>query len=191
MIPRLVVASKNPDKIAEIEEVLGSTGLVEEIVRGLVWEDVEETGVTLEENALLKAKAVVDTTGLPAVADDTGLEVEALGGAPGVHTARFAGSQASYQDNVTRMLVEMEGIEDRRARFRTVIALVFPDGVEVLAEGSVDGTITTARRGIAGFGYDPIFEVSGRTFAEMGVNEKNGLSHRARAIRALVSFMGL
>ena len=191
MIPRLVVASKNPDKIAEIEEVLGSTGLVEEIVRGLVWEDVEETGVTLEENALLKAKAVVDTTGLPAVADDTGLEVEALGGAPGVHTARFAGSQASYQDNVTRMLVEMEGIEDRRARFRTVVALVFPDGVEVLAEGSVDGTITTARRGIAGFGYDPIFEVSGRTFAEMGVNEKNKLSHRARAIRSVVSVMGL
>ena len=185
MIPRLAVASKNPDKIREIEEVLESVGLVDEIVRDLVWDDVEETGATLEENALLKARAVVEATGLPVIADDTGLEVEALGGEPGVRTSRFAGPDATYADNVARMLAEMEGVEKRGARFRTVVALVFPDGVEILSEGSVDGAITTTPRGSGGFGYDPIFEVNGRTLAEMGPGEKNKLSHRARAIRAL------
>lgn len=191
MIPRLAIASKNPDKIKEIEEVLSATGLVGEIVHGLRWDDVEETGATLEENALLKARAVVEATGLPVMADDTGLEVEALGGAPGVHTARYAGPAASYEDNVARMLSEMEGIRDRSARFRTVVALVFPDGVEVFADGSVDGAITTAQRGSRGFGYDPIFEVNGRTFAEMSGTEKNQLSHRARAIRAMASGLGV
>lgn len=185
MIPRLAVASKNPDKIREIEEVLESVGLVDEIVRDLVWDDVEETGATLEENALLKARAVVEATGLPVIADDTGLEVEALGGEPGVRTSRFAGPEATYADNVARMLAEMEGVEKRGARFRTVVALVFPDGVEILSEGSVDGAITTTPRGRGGFGYDPIFEVDGTTLAEMGTDQKNELSHRARAIRAL------
>lgn len=190
MIPRLAIASKNPDKIKEIEEVLGATGLVGEIVQGLRWDDVEENGATLEENALLKARAVAEATGLPVMADDTGLEVEALGGAPGVHTARFAGPEATYADNVARMLREMEGIGDRRARFRTVVALVLPDGVEVVADGSVDGAITTTPRGSGGFGYDPIFEVNGRTLAEMPGTEKNQLSHRARAIRTLASGLG-
>jgi len=185
VIPRLAVASKNPDKIREIEEVLESVGLVDEIVRDLVWDDVEETGATLEENALLKARAVVEATGLPVIADDTGLEVEALGGEPGVRTSRFAGPEATYADNVARMLAEMEGVEKRGARFRTVVALVFPDGVEILSEGSVDGAITTTPRGRGGFGYDPIFEVDGTTLAEMGTDQKNELSHRARAIRAL------
>ena len=190
MIPRLAIASKNPDKIKEIEEVLGATGLVGEIVQGLRWDDVEENGATLEENALLKARAVAEATGLPVMADDTGLEVEALGGAPGVHTARFAGPEATYADNVARMLREMEGIGDRRARFRTVVAMVFPDGVEVVADGSVDGAITTTPRGSGGFGYDPIFEVNGRTLAEMPGTEKNQLSHRARAIRTMASGLG-
>lgn len=185
MIPRLVIASKNRDKLAEIEAVLLTTGLADEVVQGLDWDDVEETGATLEENALLKARAVTAATGLPSLADDTGLEVFALEGAPGVHTARFAGEDARYEDNVAKMLEVMSGHEDRSARFRTVVALVFPDGVEILAEGSVDGTITDEARGIDGFGYDPVFEVDGQTLAEMGIEDKNKLSHRARAIRAL------
>ena len=191
MIPRLAVASKNPDKIKEIEEVLAPIGLADEIVRGLDWPDVEETGETLEENALIKARAVVEATGLPAIADDTGLEVEALGGEPGVHTARFAGPHATYEENVARVLEVMEGVSDRMARFRTVVALVFPDGVEVVAEGSVEGVITRSRRGSDGFGYDPVFEVDGRTLAEMTAEEKNQLSHRARAIRGLGESLGL
>ena len=191
MIPRLAVASKNPDKIKEIEEVLASIGLADEIVRGLDWPDVEETGETLEENALIKARAVVEATGLPAIADDTGLEVEALGGEPGVHTARFAGPHATYDENVARVLEVMEGVSDRMARFRTVVALVFPDGVEVVSEGSVEGVITRSRRGSDGFGYDPVFEVEGRTLAEMTAEEKNRLSHRARAIRGLGESLGL
>lgn len=185
MIPRLVIASKNRDKIAEIEAVLAETGLTDEVVRGLDWDDVEETGATLEANALLKARAVTEATGLPSLADDTGLEVTALNGAPGVHTARFAGEGARYEDNVAKMLEVMRDQEDRSARFRTVVALVFPDGVEILAEGTVDGNITDEERGSDGFGYDPVFEVEGRTLAEMGMEEKNRLSHRARAVRAL------
>ena len=191
MISRLAVASKNPDKIKEMEEVLASIGLADEIVRGLDWPDVEETGETLEENALIKARAVVEATGLPAIADDTGLEVEALGGEPGVHTARFAGPHATYDENVARVLEVMEGVSDRMARFRTVVALVFPDGVEVVAEGSVEGVITRSRRGSDGFGYDPVFEVEGRTLAEMTAEEKNRLSHRARAICGLGESLGL
>lgn len=191
MIPRLVVASKNPDKIREIEQVLRPVGLADEIVRDLDWPDVDETGETLEENALLKAREVCEATGLPAVADDTGLEVHALDGAPGVRTARFAGPSATYDDNVVLMLERLEGVVDRAARFRTVVALVFPDGVEITADGWVDGVITTEPRGLEGFGYDPIFEVDGHTLAEMTASEKNELSHRARALRALVESLGL
>jgi len=191
VIPRLVVASKNPDKIAEMERVLAETNLTDEVVRGLDWPEVEETGGTLAENALLKARVVVEATGLPSLADDTGLEVEALDGAPGVHTARFAGDGARYEDNVAKLLQVIEGREDRAAQFRTVVALVFPDGVEVTAEGAVEGVITEAARGGTGFGYDPVFEVDGRTFAEMSLEEKNKVSHRARAIRALAGSLGL
>lgn len=190
MIPRLVVASKNPDKIAEIEEVLQRTNLAEEIVRGLDWPDVEETGSTLEENARLKGRVVAEATGLPVLADDTGLEVDALEGAPGVHTGRFAGPEARYEDNVAKLIEVMKGRTDRSARFRTVVALVFPDGVEIMAEGSVEGVITERARGERGFGYDPVFAVGGRTLAEMSLDEKNQLSHRARAIRALVEMVG-
>lgn len=190
MIPRLTIASKNPDKAGEIEAVLAETGLVGEIVTGLDWPDVEETGDTLEENALMKARAVAEATGLPSLADDTGLEVAALNGRPGVSTARYAGPGASYADNVAKLLTEMQGEEERSARFRTVVALVFPDGVEVTAEGYLDGVITNSARGSGGFGYDPIFEVEGRTLAEMSLAEKNELSHRARAVRTLVRALG-
>ena len=185
MIPRLVVASKNPDKVEEIEAVLGGSGVVGEVVRGLDWPEVDETGETLEENALLKARSVSEFVGLPAVADDTGLEVEALDGAPGVRTARFAGPDATYASNVERLLQLMEGVSHRRARFRTVVALVMPDGSELVAEGALSGVIADTPRGSGGFGYDPVFEVEGVTLSEMGAERKNSISHRALAITAL------
>lgn len=190
MIPRLVLATKNQDKLSEMEAVLVDTGLVGEVVRGLEWPDVDEVGATLEENAILKARAVVEATGLPAIADDTGLEVDALEGAPGVRSARFAGEDATYRDNVDLLLERLDGVEDRRARFRTVVALVLPDGSGISAEGSVEGFIATAPRGARGFGYDPVFEVDGRTFAEMSSAEKNQMSHRAMALRSLAAVLG-
>lgn len=191
MIPRMVIASKNEDKIVEIEAVLADAGLTNSVVRGLDWADVEETGATLEENALLKAQAVAEATGLPALGDDTGLEVDALEGRPGVHTARYAGEFASYADNVAKLLGELEGVTDRSAHFRTVVALAFPDGSEVVASGQIDGSIAEAPRGDRGFGYDPVFEIDGRTFSELSAEEKNDLSHRGRALRALITRLGI
>lgn len=191
MIPRLVVASKNPDKVSEIESILSDADLASEVVRGLDWPDVEESGATLEDNALLKAHAVVEAVGLPVIADDTGLEVHALDGAPGVHTGRFAGDDATYEDNVAKLLEVLGAETDRRATFRSVVALVFPDGVEIVAEGRLEGTITHEARGVSGFGYDPVFDIDGVTLAEMGVDAKNRQSHRARAIRSLVESLRL
>ena len=191
MIPRLLIATKNTVKREEMAAILVRLGVAAEVVTDVDWPDVEETGETLEENALLKARAAVEATGLPSLADDTGLEVEALGGAPGVHTARFAGPHATFDDNIDRLLRELDGVADRRARFRTVVALAFPDGDYVTAEGSIEGRIAEERRGDTGFGYDPVFEVGGRTFAEMSSEEKNLLSHRARALEALGRALGL
>jgi len=184
---RVVVASKNPDKIREVEAVLARMEHPWEIVRGLEWPDVDETEPTLEGNAVLKAVAVSEATGLPALADDTGLEVDALDGAPGVHSARFAGPEASYEANVDRLLGDMAGVEDRRARFRTAIALVVPGSEILIVDGVIEGTITTERRGDRGFGYDPVFAVGERTYGEMSDGEKNEISHRARALRALAA----
>ena len=184
-VTRLVVASQNPDKIREVEAVLARLDLGIDVVRGLAWPDVEETEPTLEGNALLKARAVHAHTGLASLADDTGLEVRALAGAPGVRTARYAGPNAGYDDNVAKLLRELGGSEDRRARFRTVVALVDDDGRELMAEGVLDGTITRERRGEGGFGYDPVFEIGGATLAELPAEQKNDISHRARALRAL------
>jgi len=184
-IDRLVVASKNQDKVREMEAVLLGLGLVGEIVTDLRWPDVEETESTLEGNALLKARAVAAATGLPALADDTGLEVDALGGAPGVRSARYAGESASYADNVRALLDRLSGERHRSARFRTVLALVIPDGHEIVAEGVLEGTIIDEPRGDSGFGYDPVFDVDGRTLAELDAGEKNAISHRGRALRAL------
>jgi len=179
----VVVASQNPDKIAEMEEVLLDLGIV--IVRGHVWPEVEETESTLEGNALLKARAVSAHTGLPAIGDDTGLEVDALGGAPGVRTARYAGAQATYSENVDKLLAELTGHDRRTARFRSAVACVTPEGDEVVVEGVLEGEIATERMGVAGFGYDPVFVVDGRTLAQMEPAEKNAISHRGRALRAL------
>lgn len=188
-LERLVVASKNPDKIAEVESVLTGLGVVGEIVRGQEWPDVEETEPTLEGNALLKATTVAEATGFPSLADDTGLEVDALGGEPGVRSARYAGPDATYEDNVRKLLGELEGHPARSARFRTVIALVVPDGKTWTAQGAVEGRIATAPRGAFGFGYDPVFEVDGRTLGEMPSEEKEAISHRAHAIRALARLL--
>ena len=186
---RLVLATANPDKVAEIAVILGAG--VELAPRPDSVPDVVEDADTLEGNARLKAVAIVEATGEPAVADDTGLEVDALGGAPGVYSARFAGEDATYADNVAKMLDSLAGHPDpaeRTARFRTVALVRFPDGGEVIAEGVVDGTMATEARGDAGFGYDPLFipaEGDGRTFAEMTPDEKHAVSHRGRAFRAL------
>lgn len=183
---RLVVATKNPDKAAEVRAILHRVLPGVELVIGLDWNDVAETGTTLEENAILKARAVAAATGLPTLADDTGLEVAALGGLPGVRTARFAGEGAGYAANRRALLAALKGVDDRRARFRTVVALAAGDEV-VTAVGEVSGVITEAERGAGGFGYDPVFAVSGQTMAELGVDAKNRLSHRARAIEALAA----
>ena len=187
VIRRAVVASKNADKITEMESLLVADGVLGEVVRGLDWPEVVEDAATLEGNARLKARQVAKTTGLAAIADDTGLEVEVLGGAPGVHTARFSGPDATYESNVATLLAALEGVGERAARFRTVVVAVLPDGREVVAEGELRGEITAYPRGLGGFGYDPVFAVGGRTLAEMGVGEKNRISHRARAIRALAN----
>jgi XTP/dITP diphosphohydrolase len=188
---KLVLATANPDKAREITDVLRDAGLpIELLPRPADVDEVEETGATLEENARLKAVALCDATGLPALADDTGLAVDALGGAPGVRSARFAGDDVTYADNVAKLLEVLREVpaEARQARFATVAIARFPDGREVAAIGSVEGTIATEARGDGGFGYDPVFtpdEGDGRTFAEMSAAEKHRVSHRGRAFRTL------
>jgi XTP/dITP diphosphohydrolase len=154
--------------------------------------DVEETGTTLEENARIKARGVGVALGMPAVADDTGLEIDALGGAPGVRAARYAGENATYADNVAKALDALGDVAGlrRSARFATVVVARSPDGGEIVVRGEVEGLIATQPRGDGGFGYDSIFEPiegDGRTFAEMSPAEKHALSHRGRALRALVA----
>ena len=185
----LVLATHNPDKQAEMNAVLSDLGLD---VIGLDQypeiDDIPENGTTLLENALIKARAVHLKTGFPALADDTGLEVDALHGAPGVYSARFAGEDATYQDNVKKLLSVMAGVsrQNRTARFRTVVALIDSD-TELWTEGIIEGLITRDQRGAGGFGYDPIFEAAdtGKTFSEMSAKQKNEISHRARALQKM------
>ena len=182
---RAVCASANPHKVAEIFELMG--GVIDLLPRPEGLADVVEDADTLVGNARLKAVAVCNATGLPALADDTGLEVDVLNGAPGVRTARFAGEQATDADNRAKMLRELSG-KTRSCRFRTVALLRFPDGREVIAEGVCEGTIADSEIGERGFGYDPLFiarDGDGRTFAQMTVDEKHELSHRGKAFRAL------
>ena len=184
---KFVLASANPDKAREMRHVLEEIGF-DLLERPADVPDVEENGKTLEDNARLKAQALAEATGLPAIADDTGLEVDALGRAPGVRSARYAGDDATYADNVEKLLDEMERHKDRRARFRSVTIARWPDGREVVAEGLVMGRIATEPVGDGGFGYDPVFlpdEGDGKTFAEMEATEKHAISHRGRSLRAL------
>jgi XTP/dITP diphosphohydrolase len=192
---RVVVASANPDKVAEIvalvTQVAGDRVVL--VPRPEWVDEVEETGETLEENARLKALALVEATGQAAMADDTGLEVDALGGAPGVYSARYSGAHATYDTNVAKLVAELDAAgahtrNARRARFRTVALVAFPGGREVVAHGVVDGVIAPEPRGTGGFGYDPVFVPDGgdgRTYAELTPTEKNAVSHRGRAFRAL------
>ena len=189
---RLVCASANPDKVSEINEILASCGVVLE-PRPATVPDVEEDAETLEGNARLKAVAIATATGSAALADDTGLEVDALDGAPGVRSARYAGEPSDSLANIEKLLNELELAgantpQERRARFRTVVLVRWPDGSETIAEGVVSGVIASALRGNGGFGYDPVFvpdDGDGRTFAEMNSSEKHVISHRGRALRAL------
>ena len=188
MTLRCVLATANPDKAIEISRIFAARGDVELLARPAEVGEIAETGDTLHENARLKALALTEATGEIAIADDTGLEVEALGGAPGVYSARYAGDDASYADNCAKLLAELGTNTERAARFTTVAYAAFPDGLEVAALGEVVGSISLDERGTAGFGYDSVFvpdEGDGRTFAEMSADEKHAISHRGRAFRAL------
>jgi XTP/dITP diphosphohydrolase len=200
----LVLATANAGKAAEISSIF-SEALGDRVVllpRPPDVPDVDETGLTLEDNARLKAQAIALATGLPAVADDTGLEVLALGGAPGVHSARYAGPDATPHDNIVKMLATLASVApaERGARFRTVALVSWPSGRELVASGSVDGAIALAEQGDGGFGYDPIFvpgladggdpaDGDGRTFAQLTSAEKNAISHRGGAFRALATLL--
>ena len=188
---QVVLASANPKKGAEIRQILG--GVFELVPRPNHVPDVVEDADTFEGNARLKAVALVAATGLAALADDSGLVVDAIGGDPGVHSARYAGEHATDDENVTKLLETLAGHCDpteRAARFRAVVILRNPDGTETVAEGTVEGTIATEPRGASGFGYDPVFipnDGDGRTFAEMEPAEKHSISHRGRALATLLS----
>ena len=187
-LSQIVMASANPDKVAEIALLMRD--VVEILPRPSDVPDVVEDAETLEGNARLKAVAIASATSMPAIADDTGLEIDHLDGAPGVHTARFAGENASYADNVSKTLAVLRGVTDpdRTARFRTVALLRHPDGSELVAHGVVEGRIAIRAAGAGGFGYDPIFipdDTRNLTFAQMDTVEKHAISHRGRAFRAL------
>lgn len=184
---QLVCASANPDKVAEMSVLLA--GIVDLLPRPPEVPDVVEDADTLIGNARLKAVAIVDATALPAVADDTGLEVAALAGDPGVRTGRYAGEGCSYADNRRKMLAELDGVADRRAAFKTVALVRWPDGRELAVEGICAGMIATAEHGDGGFGYDSIFvpsEGGGATFSQLDAAAKHAISHRGRAFRSLL-----
>lgn len=187
MSARLVLATRNAGKIAELGRIL--RGLDVELLSASDVEvpDVEETGETFQANALLKARASARACGLPCVSDDSGLVVDALGGEPGVRSARYAGRHGDDEANLRLVLERMDGVADRSARFVCVAALVLPDGRERVATGVLEGVLTSAPRGDHGFGYDPIFLPVGesRTTAEMPGEDKDAISHRGRAFRAL------
>jgi XTP/dITP diphosphohydrolase len=188
VLPQLVCASANPDKVAEIEAILRD--VVDLLPRPAGIPDVVEDADTLEGNARLKATAICEATGLPAVADDTGLEVLALGGAPGVHSARYAGEGCSYADNRIKLLRELSATTDRRAAFRTCVLVRWPDGRELCVDGVCSGVISRTERGQRGFGYDALFvpdDGDGRSFAEMTEADKHAISHRGRAFRNLLA----
>jgi XTP/dITP diphosphohydrolase len=186
----LVFASGNENKVAEVEYKMGGSFKLKGLKSIGCLEEIPETGDTLEENARMKARYVWEKYGVNCFADDTGLEVEALGGAPGVLSARYAGPQRNTNDNMSLLLANLRDKPNRRARFRTVICLI-ENGVEQLFEGKVTGSIIEEGRGLEGFGYDPIFLPDGfeTTFAEMNMEEKNTISHRGRAISALAEYL--
>lgn len=192
---KIVFATNNSHKIDEVRQILGQEVQLLSLADIGCHVDIPETASTIEGNAVMKAKFVYDHYGFDCFADDTGLEVDALGGAPGVHTARYAeGVGHDAEANTRKLLKELSGVKNRRARFKTVIALVTKAGGHSFArafEGIVNGIITTEKRGDKGFGYDPVFQPDGydKTFAELGVEVKNQISHRARAVKKLAEYL--
>ncbi|MCD5409013.1 RdgB/HAM1 family non-canonical purine NTP pyrophosphatase [Candidatus Bipolaricaulota bacterium] len=185
---KVLIGTRNPHKLEEIRRILGDIPGIEWLTfREHPFPEVEETGTTLEENARLKAVSTAQATGLPTLAEDSGLEVAALGGAPGVLSSRFAGVEKDYRANNEKLLELLSGEENRRARFRAVAALALPDGRSWLTEGILEGEIATSPRGAHGFGYDPLFIPVGetRTLAELSPEEKDRISHRRRALERL------
>lgn len=188
---KVIIASQNKGKISEIREILAKYGIdsVSRDDAGIPDFEIEETGETFEENSLIKAKAISDIVHLPTIADDSGLEVDALCGRPGVYSARYSGIGCSMQDNRDKLLREMKKVPEgeRGARFVTVITLLYPDGSKIVARGECKGSISTAERGNNGFGYDSLFIPDGwdKTFGEVDRDVKNLVSHRGRALRKL------
>lgn len=187
---KLIFATHNPNKLSELRQLLEDRQVVGLSELGFD-QEIAETGSTLEENALIKARAIYQHFGAACLADDTGLEVDALQGAPGVFSARYAGPEARDEENVEKLLKAIPAGADRKARFRTVMAYINQQGQEQLFHGEVEGKITAMPHGEGGFGYDPIFQPMGyhKTFAEMTAADKNALSHRGRAVHSFVDFM--
>ena len=186
----IVFATNNANKAAEIRPVLPPHIFIKSLKEAGIQEDIPEPFETIEENATAKSRFLKDKYGLDGMAEDTGLEVDALGGAPGVRSARYADGEQGYTDNIDKLLKKMEGCKNRAARFKTVISLVL-DGREYCFEGICNGQIIEERRGNMGFGYDPVFVPNGssKTFAEMSLEEKNEFSHRKKATQKLIDFL--
>ncbi|WP_231488042.1 non-canonical purine NTP diphosphatase [Prevotella sp. MA2016] len=188
---KIVFATNNLNKLTEVRKILGNRFQVMSLAEIGCQDDIPEKGQTLKDNALIKAQWIYDKYHVNCFADDTGLEVDALGGAPGVYSARYAGGEGhDSQANMNKLLSELENIDNRKARFRTVIALII-DGKVTTFDGIINGTITHEKRGGEGFGYDPIFMPEGhnQTFAELGVDIKNSISHRAKAVAKLADYL--
>jgi XTP/dITP diphosphohydrolase len=187
---KLIFATNNSHKLREVKEILGHDFPLLSLKDADIDADIPETGETLEENAVQKARFIYERTGQNCFADDTGLEIDALGGRPGVYSARYAGEGCNFHDNVVKVLKEMEGMENRKACFRCVICLII-DGKEHLFEGRIDGMILTEEHGEGGFGYDPVFLPDGQkqSFAQMPPYLKNGISHRGRAMMKMLRFL--
>ncbi len=190
MIRDILIATHNPDKLKELEELVNPLKLRLHFLRELPgFDPTEEDQETLQKNAMKKALEAAKYSGLITLADDTGLFIEALNGAPGIMSARFAGNSCSYSDNRQKVLRLLQDIQIRKAYFKTAVALSAPDGIIAVTEGRLEGEITTEERGNNGFGYDSIFAVNGKTYAEMNADEKNRLSHRALAIKSIIPIL--
>jgi len=190
MMRDILIATHNPDKLKELEELVNPLKLRLYFLRELPgFYPTEEDQETLQKNAMKKALEAAKYSGLITLADDTGLFIEALNGAPGIMSARFAGNSCSYSDNRQKVLRLLQNIQIRKAYFKTAVALSAPDGIIAVTEGRLEGEITTEERGNNGFGYDSIFAVNGKTYAEMNADEKNHLSHRALAIKSIIPIL--
>lgn len=194
MKSKILIATHNKHKLAEMERILVPMGyeVVTDTDIGISLTDVEETGTTFIENARIKAESGCKESGLICIADDSGLAVDALGGAPGVYSARYSGLHGDDEANIVKLLNELKDVpdEERTARFMCSICVTFPDGTEVTAEGKCEGKIGYEKRGENGFGYDPVFMVGDKSFAELSADEKDAISHRGNALKALKEKMG-